>query len=118
MIGLALILLPAGYVLVYTGFAGDGNPPGADGKKTYSLANAFRNALSGSLLKPHIAGRTAQDNAAAKAAQGTAVAPNVVPGSGNAKGQYVPINPNSGTVDKHGNPVDPYTGRPVVHVGV
>ena len=59
MIGLALILLPVGYVLVYTGFAGDGNPPDANGNKTYSLSNAFRNALSGSLLNPHIGGQAA-----------------------------------------------------------
>lgn len=59
MIGLALVLIPAGYVMAYTAFAGDGNPPDANGNKTYSLGNAFRNALQGSLIHPgavHVGG--------------------------------------------------------------
>lgn len=70
MIGLALVLLPVGYVFLYTAFAGDGNPPDANGNKTYSLPNAFRNALSGSLLKPSVG------------ATGTAVTSTAVPSSG------------------------------------
>jgi hypothetical protein len=58
MIGLAIVLIPVGYVLIYTGVVGDGNPPTIDasGKshKTYSLSNAFRNALQGSLINPKV----------------------------------------------------------------
>jgi hypothetical protein len=51
MIGLALILIPAGYVLAYTGFAGDGSAK-AGAKKSYSLSVAFANALQGSFVHP------------------------------------------------------------------
>jgi len=46
MIGLALVLIPVGYVLAYTGFAGDGTVH-ADGSKSYSLGKAFQNAANG-----------------------------------------------------------------------
>lgn len=45
-------------------------------------------------------------------ATGPASSPYVVPGSGNSRGQFAPTSPNAGTVDKNGNPVDPFTGRP------
>jgi hypothetical protein len=40
MIGLALILAPVGYVMAFTGFAGDGSGG-------YNLGVAFRNAGNG-----------------------------------------------------------------------
>lgn len=47
MIGLALILIPVGYVMAYTGFAGDGNATAPGAGKTYSLGTAFKNAANG-----------------------------------------------------------------------
>ena len=89
MIGLALVLIPVGYVLIYTGFAGDGNPPDANGHKTYSLSNAFRNALSGSLLKPHVGGQAAATGPVT-APKPAATPPVGVRGPVNAQGKPLP----------------------------
>jgi hypothetical protein len=51
MIGLGILLIPIGYVMVYTGFAGDGSTK-PDGKKSYSLGTAFVNAAKGSFIHP------------------------------------------------------------------
>lgn len=48
MIGLALILIPAGWVLLFTAINGDGSAQEGE-PKTYSLVTAFENALRGSL---------------------------------------------------------------------
>lgn len=46
MIGFALVLIPVGYVMAYTGLAGDGTAA-AGQPKTFSLGTAFKNALAG-----------------------------------------------------------------------
>ena len=58
MIGLALVLIPVGYVFVYTGLVGDGSaPPGQP--KTFSIGTAFSNALSGKLTPSKTGGASA-----------------------------------------------------------
>lgn len=52
MSGLAIIFLTAGYVLVYTGFNGDGTNPGHTSSTTYSIGKAFQNAANGVFVHP------------------------------------------------------------------